>query len=253
LEPLVDRNRLVGDERSRWRLLLDAEITESVTLSPSATRRAEAAEAPRFRGVSHLIACAAALPVGVLLVLQAKTGVAQVSAIIFAASVTAMLFVSSLFHRRSWAPARRRWIALLDHAMIYALIAGTYTPFCLLVLHAGWRVPILAIVWGGALVGTAVRLVLPNASSWLGAGTGLTLGWIAVIVWPQIVGGIGVGASLLLFAGGLSYTVGAIVYARRRPDPFPQAFGYHEIFHALTVVAVACQYATVAFFVLPSA
>jgi hemolysin III len=209
--------------------------------------------APRFRGVSHLIACVAAAPVGILLVLHAKTGVAQFSAIVFAASVTAMLSVSSLFHRRSWTPARMRWIALLDHAMIYALIAGTYTPFCLLVLHAGWRVPILAIVWGGALVGTMARLVLPHASSWLGAGTGLALGWIAVIVWPQIVSGIGFGASSLLMTGGLAYSAGAIVYARRRPDPFPQAFGYHEIFHALTVVAVACQYATVAFFVLPRA
>jgi len=231
---------------------LDAQTVESVALSSSANR-AVSSDVPRFRGVSHLLAFIAAAPLGVVLVLHAKTGAAQVSAIVFAASVTAMLAVSSLFHRRSWAPARKRWIALLDHAMIYALIAGTYTPFCLLVLHAGWRVPILAIVWGGALVGTVMRLVLPNASPWLGAGTGLALGWIAVIVWPQIVGGIGFGASLLLLAGGLAYTFGAVVYARRRPDPFPHAFGYHEVFHALTVVAVSCQYATVAFFVLPRA
>ena len=231
---------------------MDAQTVESVALSSSANR-AVSSDVPRFRGVSHLLAFIAAAPLGVVLVLHAKTGAAQVSAIVFAASVTAMLAVSSLFHRRSWDPARKRWIALLDHAMIYALIAGTYTPFCLLVLNAGWRVPILAIVWGGALVGTAMRLVLPNASSWLGAGTGLALGWIAVIVWPQIVGGIGFGASLLLLAGGLAYTFGAVVYARRRPDPFPHAFGYHEVFHALTVVAVSCQYATVAFFVLPRA
>jgi len=231
---------------------LDAQTVESVALASSATRPVSPS-VPRFRGVSHLVACIAAAPVGVVLVLHARTGVAQVSAIVFAASVTAMLAVSSLFHRRSWAPARKRWIALLDHAMIYALIAGTYTPFCLLVLHESWRVPILAIVWGGAFVGTAARLFLPHASSWLGAGTGLALGWIAVIVWPQIVAGIGFGASLLLFAGGLAYTAGAVVYARRRPDPFPHAFGYHEVFHALTVVAVSCQYATVAFFVLPRA
>jgi hemolysin III len=232
---------------------LDAQIAESVTYSPSANRRMPVSEAPRFRGVSHLIACVAALPVGVLLVLHAKTGVAQVSAIIFAASVTAMLSVSSLFHRRRWQPARKRWIALLDHAMIYVLIAGTYTPFCLIVLHDGWRLPILVIVWGGGFAGTVARLFRPHASSWLAAGTCLALGWVSLIVWPQIVGGIGFGASSLLFAGGLAYTVGAIVYARRRPDPYPQAFGYHEIFHALTVVAVACQYATVAFFVLPRA
>jgi hemolysin III len=232
-------DRPVGAERSLGRLPVDAQTVESST--------------PRFRGLSHLVACVAAAPVGVVLVLHAKTGVAQVSAIVFAASVTAMLTVSSLFHRRDWAPARKRWIALLDHAMIYALIAGTYTPFCLIVLHASWRVPILAIVWGGGLAGTIARLVRPNASSWLTAGTCLALGWISLIVWPQIVGGIGFGASSLLFTGGLAYTVGAVVYARKRPDPFPNAFGYHEIFHALTVVAVACQYATVAFFVLPRA
>jgi hemolysin III len=232
---------------------LEAQIAESLTFSSSPTRLVQGSEVPRYRGVLHLIAGVAALPVGVVLVLHAKTGVAQISAIIFAASVTAMLSVSSLFHRRRWAPARKRWIALLDHAMIYVLIAGTYTPFCLIVLHDGWRIPILAIVWGGGLAGTVARLVRPNASSWFAAGTCLALGWISLIVWPQIVGGIGFGASSLLFAGGLAYTVGAIVYARRRPDPFPQAFGYHEIFHALTIVAVACQYATVAFFVLPRA
>jgi hemolysin III len=206
---------------------------------------------PRFRGVSHLLACVAAAPLGVVLVLHAKAGAAQVSAIVFAASVTAMLGTSSLLHRREWAPRRKRWIALLDHAMIYTLIAGTYTPFALLVLHASWRVPILAIVWGGGLLATLARLMRPNAPAWLAAGTCLALGWISLIVWPQIVRGIGFGASSLLFAGGLAYTAGAIVYARRRPDPLPHAFGYHEIFHALTVVAVACQYATVAFFVLP--
>src|SRR5436190_1836089 len=112
----------------------------------------------------HLLACIAALPLGIVLVLNTKTGVAQVSAIVFAGSVTAMLATSSLFHRRNWEPARKRWIALLDHAMIFVLIAGTYTPFCLLVLHSAWRVPILATVWCGALVGTVARLVLPNAS-----------------------------------------------------------------------------------------
>ena len=213
----------------------------------------EQSTSPRFRGVLHLVACVAAAPLGVVLVLHTKAGVAQASAIVFAASVTAMLGVSSLFHCRGWAPGRKRWIALLDHAMIYALIAGTYTPFALLVLHASWRVPILAIVWGGGLLATLARLLRPNAPAWLAAGTCLALGWISLIVWPQIVRGIGFGASLLLFAGGLAYTAGAIVYARRRPDPLPHTFGYHEIFHALTVIAVACQYATVAFFVLPRA
>ena len=161
--------------------------------------------------------------------------------------------MSSLFHRGRWEPARRRWIGLLDHAMIYVLIAGTYTPFALLVLRHGWRTPILAVAWGGALLGTVLRFVRPNAPAWFAAGTCLALGWISVVVLPQIVGRLGIGAAMLLFAGGIAYSVGGVVYARRLPDPFPRTFGYHEIFHALVVVAVVCQYATVAFFVLPRA
>ncbi len=208
---------------------------------------------PRLRGVLHVIAFVVAVPVGVALVLHAKSGTAQLGAIVFAASVTAMLGVSSLFHRGHWTPSRKRWIAFLDHAMIYALIAGTYTPFALLVLRAGWRTPVLMIVWGGAIAATLLKLARPNIPAWVSAATCLGLGWISVIVLPQIVDRIGLGAAVLLMAGGIAYSVGAVIYARRRPDPFPRTFGYHEIFHTLVVVAVACQYLTIAFFVLPQA
>ncbi len=209
--------------------------------------------APRFRGVAHLGAFLAAVPVGVVLVLHARSGVAQLGAAIFAASVTMMLGCSSLFHRRRWTPERMRWIGLLDHAGIYVLIAGTYTPFALFVFHPGWRLPILAIVWGGALAATVRRLIRPHAPPWVAAATCLAFGWVSVIVMPQIVERIGLGPTSLLVAGGIAYTAGALVYARRKPDPFPDTFGYHEIFHALVVVAVVCQYATIAFFVLPKA
>jgi hemolysin III len=208
---------------------------------------------PRFRGVLHLIAFGVAPLVGIALVRHAPGGSAQVGALVFAATVTAMFGASSLFHRGRWEPARRRWIGLLDHAMIYMLIAGTYTPFALLVLRHGWRTPILTVAWAGALLGTVLRFVRPNGPAWLAAGTCLALGWISVVVLPQIVDRLGIGAAMLLFAGGIAYSVGAVVYARRLPDPFPRTFGYHEIFHALVVVAVVCQYATVAFFVLPRA
>ena len=211
------------------------------------------AVAPRFRGVAHLGAFFAAVPVGVLLVLHARSGVAQVGAAVFAASVTLMLGSSSLFHRRRWTAARMRWIGLLDHAAIYVLIAGTYTPFALLVLHPAWRLPILAVVWGGALAATLRRLFRPNAPAWVAAATCVALGWVSVIVMPQIVERIGLGPTSLLVAGGIAYTAGALVYARRKPDPFPHSFGYHEVFHALVIVAVACQYTTIAFFVLPRA
>jgi hemolysin III len=208
---------------------------------------------PRLRGIAHLAAFVAAAPVGVALVLHARGGVAQVGAVVFATSVSLMLGVSSLFHRCDWTPGRKRWIRFLDHAMIYVLIAGTYTPFALLVLDAGWRLPILAFVWGGAAIATAARLLRPDAPAWVVAATAVALGWVSVIVLPQIVARIGVGATALLLAGGIAYTVGAVVYTRRRPDPFPGTFGYHEVFHALVVVALACQYVTIAFFVLPQA
>ena len=208
---------------------------------------------PRFRGVSHVLAFAAATPAGLVLVLSSKSGVATVGAAVFAVSVTGMLGASSLLHRRRWSPAWRRWITALDHAMIYVLIAGTYTPFALLVLHRGWQMPILFILWGAAIVGTAVKLAWPTAPRWFAAGTFLALGWLSLAVAPQIAVAIGAGGFSLLVAGGVAYTVGALVYVRRRPDPFPHAFGYHEIFHALVIVAVACQYMSVAFFVLPRA
>ena len=121
-----------------------------------------------------------------------------------------MFGASSLFHRGRWEPTRKRWIGLLDHAMIYVLIAGTYTPFALLVLQDGWRTPILTVAWGGALLGTVLRFVRPNAPAWLAAGTCLALGWISVVVFPQIGGRLGFGAAMLLFAGGIAYSVGAV-------------------------------------------
>jgi hemolysin III len=208
---------------------------------------------PRFRGIAHLVAFVAAVPVGFVLVVHARAGGAQAGAVVFAVSVTMMLGVSSLFHRRGWTPGRMRWIGHLDHAMIYVLIAGTYTPFALLVLHADWRLPILAVVWGGAVAATTGRLLRPDAPAGVSAATCVALGWISLIILPQVVERIGVGATSLLFSGGVAYTAGAVVYARRRPDPFRHGFGFHELFHVLVVVALACQYATIAFFVLPQA
>jgi hemolysin III len=209
--------------------------------------------APRLRGVFHLRAFYVAVPLGLVLALEAPTPLARIAAIAFALSVAAMFGTSSLFHRIPWSPGAKRRMAVLDHAMIYALIAGTYTPFALLVLRPGWRIPILAVVYAGSAAAIVAKVIWREAPSWVAAATCLTLGWIAVLVFPQIAARIGVGGTSLLAAGGVAYTVGAVVYARRRPDPFPATFGYHEIFHALVIVAVACQYAAIAFFVLPRA
>jgi hemolysin III len=206
---------------------------------------------PRLRGVSHQIAFFAAVPAALTVAVTTDGTAARAAGTAFAASVAAMFGVSTLFHRRSWTPKAATWLGRLDHAMIYGLIAATYAPIGLLVVHPAWRLPVLATVWTGAFLATAAKLLWSNAPKWLAPAICIALGWVAVIVFPQIIGGIGVAGALLLLVGGLAYTGGALIYARQRPDPAPATFGYHELFHALVIVAVACQYSTVVFFVLP--
>jgi hemolysin III len=206
---------------------------------------------PRLRGVFHEWAFFVSIPLGIVVGLVADTSRGRVAAGVFAASVVVMFGVSALYHRVDWAPRRRRLIRRVDHAAIYGLIAGSYTPFGLLVLTGVWRITVLAIVWSGALAAIVLRFAWASAPRWLAAVIGVALGWVAIVVFPQLLSRRGVLASLLVFAGGLCYTLGAVVYARRRPNPVPDVFGYHELFHLLVVAAVAFQYTAVAFFVLP--
>jgi hemolysin III len=199
-----------------------------------------------LRGVLHEWALYLAVPLGVALGLAAATPLAKVAAAVFGASVVGMFGGSALYHRVTWKPARRRWIRRIDHAGIYGLIAGTYTPFGLLVLTGTWRTTVLATVWSGAFAAIMLKLVWTDPPKWLAAVIGVLLGWVGVVVFPQLIERTGVVASLLVLAGGLCYTLGALVYAARRPDPSPLVFGYHELFHALVIVAVAFQYAAVA-------
>jgi hemolysin III len=206
-------------------------------------------EKPRLRGVLHLYAFGVSVVLGVLLVLTADGARGRVSASVFALTVAAMFGASALYHVPTWRPRPRRWLRRLDHAMIYALIAGTYTPFGLLVLSGAWQVVILAIVWSGAAAAMLLKLAWIDSPKWLAAAIGIALGWVGVVAFPQLarIGTIGLA---LIVAGGVLYTAGSIVYARRRPDPAPAVFGYHELFHALVIAAAACQYAAIAFFVL---
>ena len=206
---------------------------------------------PRLRGFSHAVAFVVALPLGLALVLEAHTGRGRLSAIVFAATVAAMFGASALYHSPNWREAPRRWLRRVDHAGIYALIAGTYTAFGLLALSGYWRWGVLSIVWAGALAAIVFKFAWVDAPKWISAVIGVALGWIGVVVFPQLLHAIGVGAVLLVLAGGLLYTLGAVVYALRRPDPRPAVFGFHEVFHVLVIAAVACQYSAVAFFVLP--
>ncbi|MGH2921180.1 MAG: PAQR family membrane homeostasis protein TrhA [Gaiellaceae bacterium] len=205
---------------------------------------------PRLRGVSHQFAFFVSVVLGVGLVAGASGARERASAAVFGAAVATMFGVSALYHRVTWRPQTRRWMRRLDHAAIYLLIAGTYTPFGLLALSGAWRWTILPIVWGGALVAIVFRLAWVDSPKWVSAVMAVALGWIGVVALPQLWDHAGVAGIALLGAGGLLYTAGAIVYARRRPDPVPAVFGYHELFHALVIAAAACQYAAVALVVV---
>jgi hemolysin III len=207
---------------------------------------------PRLRGVLHEWAFYLAIPLGIAVGLLADTAVAKVAAAVFAGGVVCMFGASALYHRVAWSPRWRRWLRRADHSGIYAMIAASYTPFGLLVLSGEWRITVLAIVWTGAVVAILTRMLWARPPRWLPVLVGCALGWVGVVVFPQLLSKTGVLASLLVLAGGVCYTLGGLVYARRRPDPFPGVFGYHELFHALVVCAVALQYTVVAAFVIPT-
>jgi hemolysin III len=207
---------------------------------------------PRLRGVSHQWAFFVSVVIGALLVVLAPGGEPKVAAVVYAVSVAGLFGASALYHRVNWSSLNaRRWMRRLDHSMIFVLIAGTYTPFALLVLHGTLATVILLVVWGGAVAGVILKLVWIDAPKALIAAVYVALGWVALATFPQLLEEMGLGGTALVLAGGLLYTVGAVVYARRRPDPAPTVFGYHEVFHVLVIAAAALQYAAVAFFALP--
>ncbi len=209
---------------------------------------------PRLRGVSHQWAFFVSLGLGVALVLTAPPGRATAAAAVYAACVAALFGTSALYHRVNWRSlAARRWMRRLDHSAIFLLIAGSYTPFAVLVLNGTLADVILVVVWAGALGGIVLKLVWIDAPKWLVAVIYVALGWVAVAATPDLVDEIGVVGAAMVGLGGVLYTAGAVVYARRRPDPVPEVFGYHEVFHLLVIAAAALQYAVIAFWVLPGA
>ncbi len=192
----------------------------------------------------------ASLVAGTLLIVAADGTRRQVAAAVFAGSVAACFGASALYHRVTWRPAVRRWMRRIDHAGVYTLIAGSYTAVCLLALDGAWRWSVLGVVWTGAAAAIVLKFVWVDAPKWLAAAIGIALGWVGVAAMPELAMRLNPAAVALLLAGGVLYTVGAVVYARRRPNPMPHVFGYHEVFHALTIVAVSCQYVAIAFFIV---
>jgi hemolysin III len=207
---------------------------------------------PRLRGVLHQYAFVVSLASGTLLVLLAATSRASVAAAVYATSVSALFGTSALYHRVTWTPPARRRLRRLDHAMIFLLIAGTYTPVGLLVLQGTLATVVLVVVWGGALAGIALQLAWARAPRWLGGTVYLALGWVAVVAMPQLFARLGVVGGLLLVAGGLVYSAGAAVFALRRPDPVPAVFGYHEVFHLLVIAGVTAHFLAISLFALPT-
>ena len=221
-------------------------------LQASAVRGSEMI-VPRLRGVSHLGAFCLAVVAAVVIVYLAPAGRASVAVAIYGAALAALFGGSALYHR--WpGPARfKPLLQRIDHSTIFVFIAASYTPIAVMVLHGVLVYVILAIAWTGAAAGVAFSLGWIHAPRAVHAASYLLLGWLAVIALPQLVGELGVAPLVLLGAGGLLYSVGAVIYASQRPNPWPRTFGFHEIFHALVIAAAAAQYAAVVGWVLPGA
>jgi hemolysin III len=238
----------IGDaRRNAERQFANARETASLAAAAAAYKLSQK---PRLRGVSHQWAFFISLGAGIALILAAHGGKEVLAASVYAFSLSALLGTSALYHRVTWQPEARRWMRRLDHTMIFVLIAGTYTPFCLLVMHGTLADVVLVVVWGSALAGAILNLVWIDAPKWFTTAVYISTGWAAVAAMPQLweeIGPVGVGMVAL---GGALYTAGALVYALRRPDPNPQVFGYHEIFHLLVIAAAAIQYAVIAIYAL---
>jgi hemolysin III len=238
----------LGEARQRAeRQLASARETASLAAAGVAHKLSQK---PRLRGVSHQWAFFISLGAGIALIIAAHGAREVIAMSIYAFSLSAMLGTSALYHRVTWTPNARRWMRRLDHTMIFVFIAGTYTPFALLVMDGTLAEVVLIVVWASAAAGVILNLFWINAPKWFSSAIYLSTGWVAIITIPQLwekIGPVGVG---MLALGGALYTAGAVVYARRRPDPRPEVFGYHEIFHVLVIAAAAIQYATVAIYAL---
>ncbi|MFN8025098.1 MAG: hemolysin III family protein [Acidimicrobiia bacterium] len=218
-----------------------------------AARELAAEVKPRLRGVSHFYGLWVSIAAGVVLVLMAPAGLARFGAIVYSLTLAGMFGASSLYHLGNWSPPTARRLLKLDHTAIFLLIAGTYTPICLLAMGGVPRAVLLGLVWLIAIAGIVFEWLPVPAPRGYVTTVYISLGWIGVAAMVPLYRHTGWEGLLLIAGGGVSYTVGAVVLARRRPDPWPRVFGYWEIFHAFVIVAAVMHWCAIAFLVLPLA
>jgi hemolysin III len=200
---------------------------------------------PKLRGRLHQVAFFVSIPAGIALVALARATTARVGAGVFAATLTGLYGVSAAYHRGRWSVGAQRLMRHLDHSMIFVFIAGSYTPVTLLALRPAWGITLLVLAWSGAAVGVLITVLRLERWHRLGFALYLVLGWLAIVAAPQLVHSLSRMELTLLVIGGMLYTVGAVVLARKRPDPDPAVFGYHEVWHTFVVGAATCHYALV--------
>lgn len=215
------------------------------------------AVAPRLRGMLHAGAFPAAAVAGGVLTALAPSQPARIAAAVYSVTCAALFGVSAAYHRSPQGSRRRALLARLDHVSILLVIAGTYTPLAVLALRGWTRLSVLAVIWTGAAGGALTRLIWrpawQPAPRWLITSLFIALGWVAILVLPQLLRGAGPLVLALVLAGGMLYSLGAVVYTRKRPDPSPQWFGFHEVFHAMTILAYLIQYAAISLIVYRAA
>jgi hemolysin III len=221
---------------------------ERVEAAKAAAEELQAKVKPKLRGVVHSYAFWVSLLAGALLVvLIADDGTARLALGVYAISLSALLGTSALYHRINWErPSTRRWMRRLDHSMIFLLIAGTVTPFLVLIVDGAFATGVLIAVWLAAIAGVIVETVWTESPKWVSSIVYVTVGLIGAIALPAIIAEAGIGAGALIAIGGILYVAGAVIYALQRPNPSPAVFGYHEIFHVLVVAAAAAHFAAVA-------
>ena len=206
---------------------------------------------PTYRGVLHSYAFFAAIPAVVYLMAYSNSGPLFWSMLIYSISLLGLLGTSALYHRIRWSPKAERAMGTLDRTMIYAFIAGSITPFAVLAMTGILPIVLLSVFWGAVLMGAIVNLFWLNAPRWIHSILYLAVSWAGIVAVPQLWDNLGFTALAWIFAGGILYSIGGIVYALQRPDPLPKVFGFHEVFHVFVTLAVAIHYGVISQYLIP--